>query len=100
MGIENGRPAISSTSSMLHTSILLYTYTHFTYRRLPSIMSIKSSTVESSLNIRSALWILYSCMSSKGGAGGWNGPLEREAAPVAAAAAAISSSGGNAKQQQ
>mmetsp|Transcript_6252 Transcript_6252/g.17957 ORF Transcript_6252/g.17957 Transcript_6252/m.17957 type:complete len:284 (-) Transcript_6252:679-1530(-) len=62
MGMLLGSRAMASTSSRLHTSILLYTYRHFTYRRLPSITSMRSSTVLSSLNSRSALWILYSCI--------------------------------------
>lgn len=48
--IELGCRANLSTSSIPTTSILLYTYTHFMYLRLPSITSIRSSTVASSRN--------------------------------------------------
>mmetsp|Transcript_25041 Transcript_25041/g.63042 ORF Transcript_25041/g.63042 Transcript_25041/m.63042 type:complete len:213 (+) Transcript_25041:615-1253(+) len=53
--------AIASTSSMLHTSILLYTYRQRTYLRFPSITSISWSTVMSWRSRISQLWILYSC---------------------------------------
>mmetsp|Transcript_7145 Transcript_7145/g.19207 ORF Transcript_7145/g.19207 Transcript_7145/m.19207 type:complete len:225 (-) Transcript_7145:407-1081(-) len=65
MGIEFGLCAISSTSSKLHMSTLLYTYKHLTYLRLPSMMSMRSSTVMSSLKRISQLKIRYSCKIRK-----------------------------------
>lgn len=59
--VEFGFRANRSTSSIEMTSILLYTYRHFTYFRLPSMTSIRSSVVASSRNRTSQLWSLYSC---------------------------------------
>jgi methionyl aminopeptidase len=53
-----GLRANSSTSSIDKVSILLYTYKHLIYFRLPSSISIKSSTPASSLKRISQLWIL------------------------------------------
>ena len=43
---------------------LLYTYKQRVYLRLPSMMSMKSSMLASSLKRTSALWILYSCTAT------------------------------------
>mmetsp|Transcript_34071 Transcript_34071/g.83513 ORF Transcript_34071/g.83513 Transcript_34071/m.83513 type:complete len:215 (+) Transcript_34071:374-1018(+) len=56
----SGRLLRLSTSSMVSTSTLLYTYRHLMYLRFPSSASISWSTVQSSLNSSSQWWILYS----------------------------------------
>lgn len=64
MGSEFGHLAIQSTSSILSTSILLYTYRHFTQRRLPCNARINVSKLlcfEVLMMLLNVLMMFYLC---------------------------------------